>query len=242
MSVPTLVTKEEAYHELDQSDVYHGQETEKVQKFELNQDARNVWIESFLQQNLPSRSFNDKSYKQFFFNVDQTYASVDCSLKRKKRGKSKASIKMSLPKKSRFSKILFDKDSEVKYESYVPLNKMWKMYIEELIQFPKKPNHGFYHNASLKMMKADFHGCHLTVKKSRCPSYVGLNGIVIQETRNMFILVSSSNIIKHIPKAHSQFTFMLHNFVFTIHGNQFLWLPGDRAAKRYKPKGNLLVL
>ena len=50
--------------------------------------------------------------------------------------------------------------------------------------------------AAQKLMKADLHGCPASVRKSKCPSYVGTSGIIIQETRNMFVMVTPSDEIK----------------------------------------------
>lgn len=46
------------------------------------------------------------------------------------------------------------------------------------------------------VLKADFHGCFLTVSKSCCPSYIGSTGIVIMETRNTFKIITKQNHIK----------------------------------------------
>lgn len=54
----------------------------------------------------------------------------------------------------------------------------------------------FQASAAQKMMKADLHGCHLTVRQSKCPSFIGVHGIVIKETRNMFQLITPENKIK----------------------------------------------
>ena len=45
-------------------------------------------------------------------------------------------------------------------------------------------------------MNADLHAALLHVTESRCPSLVGISGIVLQETKNVFVLVTSNNQLK----------------------------------------------
>jgi len=47
-----------------------------------------------------------------------------------------------------------------------------------------------------RLMNADFHAANLRVTQSRCPSLVGISGIVLQETKNAFVLVTCDNQLK----------------------------------------------
>lgn len=49
---------------------------------------------------------------------------------------------------------------------------------------------------SLKLYRADYHGCHLHVDRSLCPGYVGKSGIVAMETKNCFRMVGADNIVR----------------------------------------------
>ena len=46
------------------------------------------------------------------------------------------------------------------------------------------------------VVKADLHGCLITVQKSKCPSYIGTQGIVLQETQNTFKLICEDDKLK----------------------------------------------
>lgn len=50
--------------------------------------------------------------------------------------------------------------------------------------------------AARRLMNADLHGAILRVTKSKCPSFVGATGILLQETRNSFVLVTVNNRLK----------------------------------------------
>ncbi|XP_005091312.1 ribonuclease P protein subunit p29 [Aplysia californica] len=219
------VTNAEAYQELSQADL--GGKANQ-----MSSGARTTYVTSFLGKHLPTNRLKTDT------DLSAKFESVDCSRRRKKkRGKSKAGVGARTKVKAKLDWKL-ECGKKTSYSTYLPLKEMWTKYIEELIQFSSSPNLNLP-AAAQKMMKADLHGCPLSVRKSKCPSYIGVSGIVIQETRNMFVLVTPCNEIKSIPKANSIFTIVLHDYVFTIHGNQFIVKPGDRAAKKFKTKPSL---
>ncbi|CAG8506229.1 98_t:CDS:2 [Ambispora leptoticha] len=119
-----------------------------------------------------------------------------------------------------------------KYEYFEQLNALWMGYMEELWGPPGSKESAL----APKLLKADFHGAKLTVTKSKCPSYIGVSGICIQETENTFILITRKNICKRIPKAKSIFTFELRDAQFLIHGDQFAYRASARASKKFKNK------
>ena len=49
---------------------------------------------------------------------------------------------------------------------------------------------------SQKVSKADYHGSILRVWRSKCPSYVGTEGIMLQETQNTLRLIAKDNKIR----------------------------------------------
>ena len=47
-----------------------------------------------------------------------------------------------------------------------------------------------------RLLKADYDGCLVTVKKSRNPSLVGQSGIVLMETKNTFKIITRDDKVK----------------------------------------------
>ena len=47
-----------------------------------------------------------------------------------------------------------------------------------------------------RLVKADYHGCYIVVRKSKCVSLVGQAGIVLMETKHLFKVISKKNKIK----------------------------------------------
>lgn len=118
-----------------------------------------------------------------------------------------------------------------KYDLFLPLHQLWLGYIDEL--FANNLNALVQ---SQKLIKADYHGAILTVIKSKCPSYIGVIGILIQETESMLNIITKENKLKRIPKAASIFNLSVKGNTFTIYGSQIRFRASDRATRKFKVK------
>jgi len=109
-------------------------------------------------------------------------------------------------------------ESQAKFHLFLPLHKLWMGYMSELLGLSQKPTHAITRESAAKRMpsasgmhpkllKADFHGSILTIFQSKNPCIVGLSGIVIHETENVFKVVTKDNKLKILPKQNSIFTF-----------------------------------
>ena len=105
------------------------------------------------------------------------------------------------------------------------------------------------------LASAEYVGARMTVVRSSCTSYVGLSGIVVRDTKFTFVLVTTKDEAKTVPKRGSVFEFELplptddlaeteraererrekrKQLVFELFGNQFEVRPADRAKKQFK--------
>lgn len=71
----------------------------------------------------------------------------------------------------------------VPYKYALEFNTLWLEYAKKLLGSPKT-----HLNASKLVAMLDLHGSLLEVVKSNCTSYVGVTGIVLKETQNVFFL------------------------------------------------------
>ncbi|XP_007887592.1 ribonuclease P protein subunit p29 isoform X2 [Callorhinchus milii] len=90
-----------------------------------------------------------------------------------------------------------------------------------------------------KLLKADLHGAIVTVVKSKCPSYVGTTGIILQELKHVFKIITMENKLKVIPKMNSVFSVEIDRFVSYIYGSKFQLRAGERSARKFKVKGSI---
>ncbi|XP_032709608.1 ribonuclease P protein subunit p29-like [Lontra canadensis] len=81
------------------------------------------------------------------------------------------------------------------------------------------------HMVQTKLFKADLHGALVSVTKSKCPSYVGITGILLQETKHVFKILTKEDRLKVIPKLNCVFAVEIDGFISYIYGSKFpLWL------------------
>jgi len=127
------------------------------------------------------------------------------------------------------------------------LHFLWKGYMNEIIDFDKIESSNIQsnqdripaildENLQLKICRADLHGCNLKVTKAKNCCLVGLQGIVVMETRHAFQIIDRKSVVKNIPKDGTSFTFSLNGHVITIQGSSFIMKPSDRAVKKWKKK------
>ncbi|KAI9272968.1 Rof/RNase P-like protein [Phascolomyces articulosus] len=122
----------------------------------------------------------------------------------------------------------------VKYELFEPLHNLWQGYMKELYSQGQSNSLQF----AQKLLKADYHGAIIKVTKSSNPLLVGSTGIVIQETQNLFKIITKENKVKSIPKSKTVFQVELDccSCSFTLYGQQLLTRAAERAAKKFKAK------
>lgn len=124
-----------------------------------------------------------------------------------------------------------------KYDLHLPLHHLWRGYMRSLLMLEQQ--NPMHIESQQKLLKADYHGCIMTVTKSSCPSLVGLSGIMLQETKCTWKIITASDQLKIIPKSECVFSFELDGFVFTLYGKHFSHRPADRCSKKYKTKATL---
>lgn len=77
-----------------------------------------------------------------------------------------------------------DTSVQIDYNNYVFMNNLWKQYITELLK------DAFNNEAILqRIITADYHGCLIRVVQAKNTSLIGKEGIVIQETKTLFVIV-----------------------------------------------------
>ncbi|OBZ75741.1 Ribonuclease P protein subunit p29 [Grifola frondosa] len=117
------------------------------------------------------------------------------------------------------------KPEEIKFNLFLPLHFLWMGYMSELLALSSAPPNSHNDPAAqvmpsaagmhAKLIKADFHGSIMTVRKSNNPCLVGLSGIVIHETENAFKVITKQDQLKLIPKKNSIFCFAVPLYSFT---------------------------
>jgi len=88
------------------------------------------------------------------------------------------------------------------YAVFEPLHQLWSGYIREILG-----NELFTggQGAAAKLASADIHGARVRVSRSSCPSRVGIEGIVVRDSRYAVQIVTRENTVKLVPKEGTMF-------------------------------------
>lgn len=87
-----------------------------------------------------------------------------------------------------------------------------------------------------RLIKCDLHGSELKVVRSKNPTFVGLQGILLRETENMMEIISKDDKIKHVPKKNNVFGLDLHGNQILIYGSHLKIRSAERSSKKFKGK------
>ena len=189
-------------------------------------------VHQFLTKNLPKSKkkediVDDLTHKVFF---------IDNADKRKKQYDRRRRVRHKLTSKDKRKLGLFKLPKNQSYESFIPLHNLWMDYMKETIDFSKITEENKTSTAQQKLLKADYHGAIVAVTKSKTPSLIGQAGIIIQETKNTFKIVTRDDKLKTIPKENSIFTMELKGHVLNIKGNDFRYTAAERTHRKFKFK------
>jgi ribonuclease P protein subunit POP4 len=92
-----------------------------------------------------------------------------------------------------------NKKTNLDYKKFLNLNSLWLDYMRHMLGIKKftslimESTNTRWESINQHLIKADYHGAKVTVIRSKCPSTVGLQGIIIQDTKNTFILLNREN-------------------------------------------------
>ncbi|XP_076636605.1 ribonuclease P/MRP subunit POP4 isoform X2 [Colletes latitarsis] len=165
------------------------------------------YIINFLQNTLPpndSNSIADELRKSFILSKHKN--------KWNKKKRCKGKLLTSRKRMQLGLRKIGYKDS-MKYNDLLPLNQLWLNYMEQML---------------------DFHGAEISVVGSKCPSLIGLHGIVIQDSKNTFRICGKDNIIRTIPKDVIIMNIYLNQIKLELFGKDISIKPADRTIKKLK--------
>ncbi|XP_063043919.1 ribonuclease P protein subunit p29 [Engraulis encrasicolus] len=188
-----------------------------------------LFTKTFLKRTLPQNK-NDQEFLIHKAVVLEHHKAKKAKEKRKKAKGLNA-------KERRAMKVFQIKPEHQKYSLFLPLHELWKQYIRDLCNGLTSASNP--QMIQQKFLKADLHGAVLTVVRSKCPSYVGATGILVQEMKHVFKIITKEDKLKVIPKRNSVFGVEIDGFISHIYGSKFEMRSSERSAKKFKAKGTI---
>ncbi|XP_062032083.1 ribonuclease P protein subunit p29 [Lepus europaeus] len=214
--------------------IYHGlsqKEEEESDVQHLGAQRAEAFVKAFLKRSMPHMSQEARENQLHRKAVVLEYFTRRKPKEKKKKPKG-------LSARQRRDLRLFDiKPEQQRYSLFLPLHELWKQYIRDLCNGLKPDTQPQMIQA--KLLKADLHGAIISVTKSKCPSYVGVTGILLQETKHVFKIITKEDRLKVIPKLNCVFTVEIDGFVSYIYGSKFQLRSSERSAKKFKAKGTI---
>uniref|UniRef100_A0A8C5PPM5 Ribonuclease P protein subunit p29 n=1 Tax=Leptobrachium leishanense TaxID=445787 RepID=A0A8C5PPM5_9ANUR len=189
-----------------------------------------AFVNAFLKQSMPRMKKNNLQE-----SLERKAVILEYNYKKKKRKRCKS--KGLTAKEKRERRIFQINPENQRYELFLPLHELWKQYIRELCNGLKRDAQP--QMIQTRLLKADLHGALVMVSKSKCPSYVGVTGIILQETKHVFKIITSENKLKVVPKLNCIFTVEIDGFISHIYGSKLQMRSSERSAKKFKSKGTI---
>lgn len=118
-----------------------------------------------------------------------------------------------------------------KFDLYVPLNKIWNSYIQNILG--QETNN---ENFLKKVLSSDLHGSFVKILAAKCETYEGQSGIIIQETNRIFRIVTKMDRIIVILKKNCVFLIEACGRNVKVYGSQLEMRPADREKSELKFK------
>ena len=190
---------------------------------EETKTEKNIQINNLIKPLFP----NEEVFQKEFTN-DKVYL-IDKFINRSNKKNKKKQMKLNYT----HDMIKSLKKEKLIYNDLLSMNQLWQDYIKDLMN-----NSNNEENILSKMLKADFHGAILTVMNSTNKNNIGINGIVLFESRRTFNLLNKKNEIKTLLKNGCVFqTDIKYNGMkILIYGDNFIYKSAERTKIKFKPK------
>ncbi|KAM8894023.1 ribonuclease P protein subunit p29-like isoform 5-T5 [Spinachia spinachia] len=165
----------------------------KVLGVESRSDSQaGAFTRAFLNNNMRQDSRNDAKMLLAHKAVILDY----CRPKKDKSKRKSRKAKGLNARQKRAMKVFHLKPEHQRYELFLPLHELWRQYVIDLCNGLSATCSPQF--VQQKLLKADFHGAILTVVRSKCPSYVGATGILIQEFKHVFKIITKEDQLKGV--------------------------------------------
>lgn len=137
--------------------------------------------------------------------------------------------------------------NSLKYKNFKKIHFLWQDYMQEILgqvdqnqknqktqAEPGRISAILNENLQLTICRADLHGSMMKITRALNPCLVGIQGIVVMETKNSFQMIDKQSVLRIIPKLGTSFTLAVHGLVITLSGSSLIMKPSDRAVKKWK--------
>eukprot|EP00475_Leptophrys_vorax_P038255 TRINITY_DN6714_c0_g1_i1.p1 TRINITY_DN6714_c0_g1~~TRINITY_DN6714_c0_g1_i1.p1 ORF type:complete len:238 (+),score=63.64 TRINITY_DN6714_c0_g1_i1:36-716(+) len=135
-------------------------------------------------------------------------------------------------------KLMNTDPSSIKFKDMLQLHALWEEYIHKVIwgvgSLETQKKNASNELICSSLLRADMHGCLVSIEQCKTPEWVGIAGIVFLETLNTLQIVTKEDRVLKVLKANCVFGFQVGGYHVTLLGCQVKCRPGERSGKLFK--------
>lgn len=208
----------------------------------VNEIGERIGLDYNLERKASTRRYIDDYQSSHRLDYDQLKNSIytlnETRTKKAKandKDKSKCSIRAKNPLRlnCKIRKTLYkltpEEKSKLRYSTFEKVNELWKQYSSQVLRDQTRID-------PMALFRMDFHGAYLKCTASKNPTLIGVEGIVVQETKNTFLIITITNAIKTVPKRECLFELIIGKNTYSIHGCNMLFTTQARCKVKCKQK------
>lgn len=180
----------------------------------------------YIEENKASMRLDFGGLKKSFYSLDESRTKTKSPIVDKKGTRLKEPrnpFKLNAKIRKQLYKISEENKKQFRYSDFERVHELWLDYARKVCN-------------ERDMLRVDLHGCKITCTASKNPTLIGIEGIVVQETMNTFMVIKETNALVTIPKRDSLFEFKIDNKLFRIHGCNLLFSIKKRIKVKYKDR------
>lgn len=160
----------------------------------INKETADKYIKDFLKDHLPdSDKHQVDTEENWRFPLEKI---GEDRKKRKVKSQKKKLLSRNEKQKLGLSKLT---KTGWDYSKILPMNKIWIGYMDENLEFAKRAptwTEADYTSFCAVLNKSELIGAEISIIRSSTPSYIGIKGIIVYETKFTFQIVSSDSKFK----------------------------------------------
>ena len=215
------------------------QQQQQQQQQHQQQTSRYEVVDNFLTEVLSQQRKKHEVEKMKMNLKDKALLLDRSNLDRKNQKKQKKRKKNVSTALSRRAGLHVIPKNGQKYSNFVPMNLLWVQYMRSSFGSMGSP---LSLHADERLLKIEYHGACVTVVNAKCSTLIGLRGIVVKETKQLFQMVTECDELNTVSKRGCIFMFEIDGFRVKINGDAIVGRAGTRNMKKKKGVFNSRLL
>lgn len=191
---------------------------------------RKLQTKKYIEETKEATRMNYDKLKNSFYSLTESKTKKNVKVKQSRLTRVKNPLKLNSRVRKELYRLTNEEKQQLEYSTFEKIHHLWQQYASKVV------NEGDI----MSVFRMDLHGSKLECTASKNPSLVGAQGVVVQETKNTFLIIKQTNRLLTLPKRESIFEFKVGETHYRIHGCNLLFTTQTRSKVKYKQKKCLI--